>query len=68
MRPRGEKNARKDRKLAEEMLQRQQLVDEQHKQPADETSKVGAGCLNRARPVLCGGAQQWASLPRSVIP
>jgi hypothetical protein len=21
------------------------------------TSKVGAGCLNRARPVLCGGAQ-----------
>jgi hypothetical protein len=27
-------------------------------------SKVGARCPNRARRDLCGGAQQWASLPR----
>src|SRR5262245_59036770 len=30
-----------------------------------QTPKVGAGCSNWARPDLCGGVQQWASLPRS---
>ena len=29
-----------------------------------QTPEVGAECPNRARPDLCGGAQQWASLPR----
>jgi hypothetical protein len=31
-----------------------------------QTSKVGAGCRNAARPVRAKGAQKWASLPQSV--
>jgi hypothetical protein len=35
-----------------------------HRSLCRQPPEVEAGCLNQARPVLAGGAQQWASLPR----